>query len=69
MKYLPDNAFYSCCSLEEIIIPDEVESIGESAFDGCELLESIVIPKGVTQMGAMVFNHTDNITVYCEAES
>ncbi len=44
---IPGNAFYNCSSIEEIIIPDTVQSIGVHAFSGCSSLSSITIPESV----------------------
>ncbi|MCF0187173.1 MAG: leucine-rich repeat domain-containing protein, partial [Bacteroidaceae bacterium] len=41
-----DEAFSQCKSLQGIVIPDSVSSIGGRTFDGCESLVSIVIPVG-----------------------
>lgn len=45
-------------SLEEIIIPNGVTSIGYGAFYHCESLQNVVIPDTVTFIDAKAFEHT-----------
>ena len=49
------NAFYSCFSLTQINIPDNVTSIGNQAFNGCFSLTQINIPDSVTSIGSSAF--------------
>lgn len=55
--------------LENITIPQAVESIGEYAFRDCTALQEIVIPSSVENMGEGIFFGCPDITVYCEAEA
>ena len=43
-------------NLEEITLPDALETIGESAFDNLTYLESLAIPDGVTSIGDYAFD-------------
>lgn len=45
------------------IIPDGVESIGDSAFEGCSDLETIDIPASVTSIGYEAFEYCNNLAV------
>ena len=47
-------------ALENIIIPDNVKTIGDYAFSSCENLKSVVIGDGVTDIGISAF-------IYCDA--
>ena len=50
-----NSAFYSCRSLESVVIPNSVTTIGSSAFYYCTSLKSIVIPNSVTTIGDYAF--------------
>lgn len=52
---IPKCAFYGCTSLERVIIPEGVTSIGDEAFAGCASLTEIVIPNSVTRIGRRAF--------------
>lgn len=54
LKVIEQLEFADCTSLEEITIPDGVETIGEKAFYGSALNE-IIIPSSVTTIGAKAF--------------
>ena len=60
------GSFCSCDSLEEVVLPDSLSSIGYCTFLGCFSLESITIPDGVTSIGAGAFSYCiglESITV------
>ena len=64
---------YLCAGtpIEEIVIPDSVESIGYQSFANCAELKKITILDNVTSMGfalsgGEVFtNHNEDLTIYC----
>ena len=61
-KYIAGNAFDSCTSLKNIIIPDGVISIGINTFYNCVNLTSIVIPDSVTSIGSYAFYNCNGLT-------
>lgn len=48
--------------LTDLVIPDEVTSIGAYAFWGCTNLTSVTIPSGVTSINGFAFSGCSNIT-------
>ena len=55
------EAFYSCISLESVVIPDTVISIGAFAFERCSSLVSAEIPDSVTSVGNRAFSDCPNL--------
>ena len=56
------GSFVGCISLEEVVLPDSLSSIGFGAFTGCESLESITIPDSVTSIGYQAFYECNSLT-------
>ena len=50
-----NSIFGKCSSLESIVIPNSVTSIGRAAFYSCKSLKSIIFPNNVTTIGDDVF--------------
>lgn len=46
---------------EELIIPDNVETIGEGAFADCTSLEKITLPNSITTLGHGTFSNCTNL--------
>ena len=57
LKEIGDRVFMMCSSLEEINLPDSIETLGLSAFGNCTSLEAINIPTSLTILPA-AFNHS-----------
>ena len=49
------NAFESCKSLKEIVIPDNVKFVGPKAFFNCQNVESYTIGTGITKISQSMF--------------
>ena len=60
VKTIGGDAFSGCSHLSNIIISDEVTSIGSGAFSSCKI-SSITIPDSVTHIGAYAFRFCDNL--------
>ena len=58
---LSNEAFYNCGSLTEIILPNELTSIGDRVFSKCSNLLEICIPKNVEKIGIEVFGDCVNL--------
>lgn len=56
-----NEAFKSCTTLQEIVIPDSVLVIGQAAFSGCSSLTKVNIPDGVTLISSGAFAACENL--------
>lgn len=52
---LGDGAFSTCIYLEEVILPNDLESIPNNLFYGCISLKNVQIPETVTSIGSNAF--------------
>lgn len=53
---IDDNAFFSCHSLNKVVIYDNsVKTIGMAAFEYCSSLADIILPEGVTTIARSAF--------------
>ena len=60
------NLYLNGSLVTDLVIPNDVTSIGSYAFNGCSSLTSIVIPNSVTSIGDYAFNgcsSLENITI------
>ena len=62
------SQFSGCTSLESIVLPKKLTTIGKEAFYNCTGLRQITIPKTVTTMGADAFYNCGNLSdVYIDS--
>lgn len=54
-------AFYNCCLLQELALPEGVTEIGEAAFYGCSHLEELVLPSSLQTIGDNGFAACSNL--------
>lgn len=54
-------AFYNCCLLQELALPEGVTEIGEAAFYGCSQLEELVLPSSLQTIGDNGFAACSNL--------
>lgn len=57
-KHIPQNMFYGCTSLSEVILPDSLTKIWSHAFEGCRNLQSITLPNKVERIFSDAFAGT-----------
>lgn len=50
-----NKAFEGCEKIEQVVLPETIQSIGNAAFSGCSSLHSINIPESVTSIGEYAF--------------
>ena len=62
---IPEQGFYSCSSLENVVLSDGVTKIGRLAFGNCPSLNSVRIPESVTEIDETAFNDSDNVVIKC----
>lgn len=60
-KFIYDGSFSNCSSLTNIIIPDNVMSIGSDAFSNCSSLKNVAIPDSVTSVGSYAFSNCTSL--------
>ncbi|MBO4540653.1 MAG: leucine-rich repeat protein, partial [Bacilli bacterium] len=63
------GAFAGCEYLEEVILPDGLETIGNGAFAKCPILKKVFVPKSVMTMGKNVFAGCPSLVIRVEADS
>lgn len=59
---IPADAFSSCNSLTNVVIPEGVTEIDKSAFEGCTSLTNVTIPASVTTIGYGIFSNCTSLT-------
>ena len=53
--------FFGCSSLEEILLPPQLEKISSKAFEGCRSLTSFIMPDTVTRLEGRALHACSNI--------
>lgn len=65
--YYAHNLYLNDKLVEDLVVPENITSIGQYAFVGCSTLNSVSIPNGVTDIGISAFDKCERLTgVYIE---
>ena len=59
---IKSNAFHDIDTLETVIVPIGVKSIGQKAFAGCDKLHTVYLPESLTEMASSAFSNTGNFS-------
>ena len=62
VSVIEEYAFNSCESLISVVLPDEIQSIGNGTFGRCSALENLNIPDSVTFIGYAAFSECSSLT-------
>ncbi len=65
---IPEQCFYDCVLLNNVILPDQLKRIDKYAFANCSLTE-IIIPKSVEYIDTTSFIGNDDIVFNCYTDS
>ena len=68
-KNIEREMFYGCASLANIIIPKNVEHIGDMAFQNCTELQSVTLPNSITKVGAFAFRNCKKLSDFICSEN
>jgi len=62
VKSIGPKAFFNCCTLERVTIPDGITTIGSHAFTLCSGLTGVTIPNSVTNIEGHAFSGCASLT-------
>lgn len=68
VKIIEAYSFTGLEELDNIVIPEGVETINENAFAWCSGIESVLLPKSLTYFSVTCFNFCDSLTTLNVAE-
>ena len=66
---VPDQCFYLCDGLKNVVLDDGVSTIGNLAFASCDSLEFVRIPETVTSISETAFDECPDVVIYCYTNS
>ena len=56
LTQIPAGCFEGCTKLQEVVLPNTLETIGNSAFSGCTVLKTIKLPNSLISINAGAFS-------------
>ena len=70
VAHIADTAFENNLTVEKVIFPKNLESVGWFAFRGCVALSEVAIPESVTKIEYGAFENCNaKLTLICQADS
>jgi hypothetical protein len=60
---LSDNLFKNCITLNDIILPNTISTIGTSTFENCLSIDELTFPENLTSIGVNAFLNCANLAV------
>lgn len=67
IEVIGQYAFFGCCCLTSIAIPNKVKTISEYAFSNCYSLSTLTIGSGVTVIDKQAFYYTKGLAITINA--
>lgn len=61
ITHIGESAFYECENITDVVLNEEIETIGQFAFERCKKLKNINIPDGVTKIGFGAFSECTSL--------
>lgn len=62
IQTLPESMFEDCSSLENFVIPPNIEVLGDFLFKNCTSLETVTIPANIVILGTDIFDNCSALT-------
>ena len=59
---IPSYLLYGCSGLQEVILPNNLTSIGNYSFDGCGLLSQVTLPESLETIGSGAFQNCTSLS-------
>ena len=61
LTWLPDNLFDERYALQKVVLPNNLQGIGNYAFRDCYALQDVVLPSSLKSIGYYAFEDCDNM--------
>ena len=60
-KEIKQHAFFYCTKLSQIILPENLVTLGSNVFYNCRNLTDIILPQSTTNIGKNIFGHCNKL--------